>query len=157
GGRRSARPADGAVDAALFGRPASVCAGQRARSGRDATANDGHRPPVLNMITVAASTQRLWVLERPLALEPSGVGDAFCFLSAVAVLATDGVGVGFVRSLDLRASTEVCLRSPRARSTMERNLARFATLDTALAWAESKKRCWLERGWCERRADPDEP
>ena len=59
-------------------------------------------------------------------------------------------------SLDLRASTDACLRAPRVRMTMERNFASFPTLDTGLAWAESRKRDWLERGWSERNPDPNE-
>src|SRR5215471_11563437 len=87
--------------------------------------------------------QRLWVLERATLQEQAGCTDACCFLSAVAVLVAAEVGVAFVRSADLCASTERLLRSPRVQSMMNRNLARFPTLDTALAWAESKRREWL--------------
>src|SRR5580692_12934867 len=93
---------------------------------------------------IASFAERLWILERPLAPERAGPANVFCLVSAVAVFAGDKVGVGFVRSLDLRASTDACLKSPRVRLTIERNLARFSTLDTALGWAESRKRHWLE-------------
>jgi len=100
--------------------------------------------------------QRLWTLESPSTTVSNGHGDVYCFVSAVAVLVPGEVGVGFVRSLDFRTSTEACLRSARVRTTMERNFARFETLETALAWAETKKRGWLERGWCERNPDANE-
>lgn len=100
---------------------------------------------------VAGFVQRLWILERPIAAGVFGRQDAFRFVNAVAVLVPDGVGVGFIRSLELRASTDACLRTSRVRAAIERNLSKFPTLDAALAWAESRKREWLERGWIEER------
>ena len=107
-------------------------------------------------IDIGEFAQRLWILERPLTSEPTGRADVFRFVSAVAVFAADEVGVGFIRSLDMQPSTDACLRAPRVRMTMERNLARFSTLDAAVGWADSKKRNWLERGWSERSPDPNE-
>ena len=114
------------------------------------------RSALRSAVDTSESAQRLWVLERPSIPERGGRVDACCFLSAVAVLAADEVGVGFVRSLDLRASTAACLTSARVRLTLERNLTRFPSLDAAIAWAESKKRDWRERGWMERNPDPNE-
>jgi hypothetical protein len=41
------------------------------------------------------------------------------------------VGVGFVRSPEMRASTDACLTARYVGSKLERNLTRFPTLDAA--------------------------
>ncbi len=87
--------------------------------------------------------QRLWAIERPAALS----GDVYRFVAAVAVLDVARVYVVMLKSTGLERATEAALRRGRLRSTFERDAARFASLDEALAWADTAKRAWLGRGW----------
>lgn len=90
--------------------------------------------------------QRLWVLER------RGEGSRACrdvcrFLGAVAVLRDRAVYVAFIRSPELSRASEVALRANLVRFDLNRDAARFGTLDEAMAWADMMKSRWLARGW----------
>jgi len=75
------------------------------------------------------------------------------FVSAIAIVADGAVHVGFVRSCDVRLSTEECLLSPRVRLSIARQATSFATLDAAIAWADKWKRTWIGQGWADFEPD----
>jgi hypothetical protein len=101
--------------------------------------------------------QRLWALTRGVAPESCVGLDSRLFVHAIAILATGGnVGVGFIRTGDPRRTTDDCLVSARVRQDMTRTRAVFATLESAMAWADQQKRAWLSRGWTELAGDLDD-
>src|SRR5262245_46857010 len=111
-------------------------------------------PSLLQRPTIEFA-QRVWVLERTGVTAQPGRANACRFVNAVAFCSDADVGIGFIRSCDMPRSTDACLRAPRVRMAVERNLTRFTSLDAALDWAESRKREWTQTGWTEREPDPD--
>jgi hypothetical protein len=100
--------------------------------------------------------QRLWVLERTAPDSSAGHQDVFCFVNAMVILGDAAVDVGFVRSLDASCSSVDGRGARHMRLNVGRNTFTFATLDEALAFAESNKHAWIRRGWTEVPADPND-